>query len=178
MPTHSGTKQRKDWKCMNDKIEQEYVTVPCRVPAGLLKDGETLEYRRPKRFERFLSTVASNPVIDGVCCDNEIRPVIIPPFDANTWAARNLPKLTCEKEVWAAIAGCGWMIWTKEPVRKEANNWYCFGKDSWDQWHIEGLLGSDEFKLPWQQSKFKWCEHWSDDGTTKEWRWVWQGGKA
>lgn len=64
--------------------EQEYVTVLCRVPKGLLKEGEELEWRHPEPNERFLSTM---------------RPIIITTKRKRfeDWAERNLPK----------PAGCG-----------------------------------------------------------------------
>lgn len=91
--------------------ENKYVTVPCRVPDGLLKDGETLEFRVPKPHEEVLSHWDDIPGLRKVAgLLGEFRPVIIPPFDSNAWAEKNLPKPACEMEVWTAIANCGWMI--------------------------------------------------------------------
>lgn len=171
--------------------EKEYVTVPCRVQAGLLKEGETLEIRKPSGKERVIGWDTRDQAIQIIddCSWGDVMngnlPVIIPAFDANDWAEKNLPKPACGREVWVVNdAGGDWYTGETEPVLR-TSSWHML------EWRSisEHLFGPCEFKLPWQQSKFKWCLTWkSPDGKLHEqkgadamagrgeWHWVWHGG--
>ena len=171
--------------------EKEYVTVPCRVPAGLLKEGETLEIRKPLIGEPYVGSVhdGNGWEISWKVCSREglvdHLAVIIPAFDANAWADKNMPNPKCEREVWAIMSeSTSWCWSSNEPTAPRGWRW---DVTNWSS--MNGFMGTDEFKLPWQQSKFKWCFTWkSPDGNVHEqkgadamagrgeWRWVWQGG--
>lgn len=161
--------------------EKDYVTVSCRVPAGLLKEGEALEWRKPEPNERFLTTSRDMPIMQGVCTIGERRPVIIPAFDANDWADRNLPKPACEREVWAAMVEARvWFAYSDDPRPTGRGGWYASEPGN----ELGMMVGPDEFKLPWEQSKFKWTK-WEcstlDEGGVETadgavLRWVWHGG--
>lgn len=153
---------------MSEKTK--YVTVQCRVPAGLLKDGETLEWRTcPDEHDCLSGTPLSGMRVNSKWIPhaaNSRMLVIIPPFDANAWAAKNLQKPACERELWAAMDSNGdWYTAFTEPELR-TKSWRM------PEWRSvsDHMLGPDEFKLSWQQSKYKWCRV---DG---EWRWLWQGG--
>ena len=78
------------------------------IPDGLLKEGETLEYREPRKGERFI-TDKYGVVTSSIDLIVQF-PVVITPFNKEEWANTNLP--IPRKKCWAAMDAEGW--------------WYCY----------------------------------------------------
>jgi len=173
-------------------MSTNYIEVPCRVPAGLLKEGEALRIGVPRAGEDYITwrgDVTRARSSGGFMQNDWV--VIIPAFNreaAEAWPVENLPKPACRRSVWAhAMSGryCRgqWCLTLVDPRS-------CQRQSSLP---LRDLLGTTPFPGDWKQARYEWCECYAviDDATgipykwiplkagqevftQREWRWVWR----
>ena len=128
------------------------------IPDGLLKEGETLEYRAPLKGERFLGSTFRLATAEVDLTTH--FPVIIPPFNKEEWANTNLP--IPRKECWTAMDEDGrWWYFNIQPAIKD---------DFWDNrrcqclGRIDYLMKDTEYPADWKDSLFHFNgERWHSD---------------
>ena len=129
------------------------------IPDGLLKEGETLEYREPRKGERFI-TDKYGVVTSSIDLIVQF-PVVITPFNKEEWANTNFP--IPRKQCWAAMDADGrWFIFAARPIvcaslwkNADSNIYLC---------RICPMMKDTEYPADWKDSLFHFNgERWHSD---------------